>query len=73
MPNTRQLRLQWLATQFEALADDLNKSNDSQQRKEFLRRMKVILNEVDELILLEHPTVDSKHNAILPQEPNARA
>jgi hypothetical protein len=46
---SRRWRFQQLAKQFGALARDLNESEDAQQRREYLLRMKAVLNEVDEL------------------------
>jgi hypothetical protein len=48
-------QFQRLSKQFEALVRDLNECHDAEQRKEFLRRMSVILNQVDDLILKEYP------------------
>jgi hypothetical protein len=53
-----------LAKEFEAAVRDLNESQDAEQRKEFLRRMSVILNQVDELILKQYPRQDSERNAL---------
>jgi hypothetical protein len=40
-----------LAKHFEELVRDLTECKDAEQRREFLLRMKTILNEVDELML----------------------
>jgi len=61
VPDPRRFRFQWFAAQFEALADDLNASKDVDKRKELLRRMKVILDRVDQLIFRERP-FDSKQD-----------
>jgi hypothetical protein len=42
-------RFQQLAKRFEVLVRDLNESEDTEQGKQYLLRMKAILNEVDEL------------------------
>jgi hypothetical protein len=57
-------RFQRLSKQFEALVRDLNDSQDAEQRKEYLRRMSVILNQVDELILKQYPRQDSERTAL---------
>jgi len=64
MTSDRQ-RFQRLSNQFEALVRDLNESQDAEQRKEFLRRMSVILNQVDELILKEYPRQESERNSMV--------
>jgi hypothetical protein len=46
-------RFEWLAQQFELLMESFAKTGDSAERKEILRRMKVILDEVDELVIRE--------------------
>jgi hypothetical protein len=56
-------RFQRLSKQFEALVRDLNDSQDAGQRREYLRRMSVILNQVDELILKQYPRQDSERNS----------
>jgi hypothetical protein len=52
MTNT-QHRFRWLAEQFESLKGGLEETSDPDERKEFLRQMKVILDEVDVLMLKE--------------------
>jgi Rps23 Pro-64 3,4-dihydroxylase Tpa1-like proline 4-hydroxylase len=49
MPNHRD-RFIWLAHQFELVTADLEKAATAEQRRESLRRMRVIIDEVDELI-----------------------
>ena len=71
--SSSRLRFLWFAAQFEALAADLNDSKDSDQRIELLRRMKVIIDKVDQLILRELPALDSKRNFIFPKDSDARA
>jgi hypothetical protein len=41
---------EWLTQQFEMLTDRMEKAKDKNERKEILRRMRVILDEVDELM-----------------------
>ncbi len=55
-------RFQQLAKQFEVLVRDLKESEDAEQRKQFLLRMKAILNEVDELTLIAIPRWNSTRN-----------
>lgn len=62
MINT-QPRFRWLAEQFESLKDGLEETFDPDERKEFLRRMKVILDEVDVLMLKESLQLGPKGNA----------
>jgi hypothetical protein len=59
---SRRWRFQQLAKQFEVLVRDLNESEDTEQRKEYLLRMKAILNEVDELTLRAIPRWNSTRN-----------
>jgi hypothetical protein len=59
---SRRWRFQDLAKKFEGLVRDLNESEDTEQRKEYLLRMKAILNEVDELILKATPRWNSTGN-----------
>jgi hypothetical protein len=62
MINT-QPRFRWLAEQFESLKDGLEETFDPDERKEFLRRMKVILDEVDVLMLKESSQLGPKERA----------
>jgi hypothetical protein len=57
-------QFQRLSKQFEALVRDLNESQDEEPRREYLRRMSVILNKVDELILKGYPRQDSERDAL---------
>jgi hypothetical protein len=47
-------RFEWLAEQFGALALSLGKTTNSDQRKDLLKRMRVLIDEVDDLILEEY-------------------
>ena len=49
MSDSRRKRFQLLATQFESLLRNLSECRDSENRKEFLTRMKLVINEVDDL------------------------
>jgi len=49
--NHRQERFKWLADQFDALVLNLEVSADAKQRRQLLRRMKVLIDEIDDLIL----------------------
>jgi hypothetical protein len=44
-------RFQWLSQQFEALAESLHDSPSVKERKQLLRRMKILIDEIDALIL----------------------
>jgi hypothetical protein len=57
MPHRRRLRFERLAKKFEALALELKESQDPKERREYLQQMKSVINDVDELILEEHPTL----------------
>lgn len=59
MSNT-QRRFEWLAKQFESLRDGLEQTNDPDERNEFLRRMGVILAELDSLAFKEGFHLDPK-------------
>jgi chemotaxis protein histidine kinase CheA len=56
---SRRWRFQQLAKRFERLVRDLNDSEDTEQRKDYLLQMKAILNEVDELTLRAIPRWNS--------------
>jgi hypothetical protein len=43
-------RFLWLANQFEALAERLNESLSTEERTKVLKRMKILINEIDQLI-----------------------
>lgn len=62
MSNT-QHRFEWLDRQFESLNDGLDKTSDPDERTEFLRRMRVILDEVDSLALKEGLHLDPRERA----------
>jgi hypothetical protein len=47
-------RFEWLAKQFGTLALSLGKTTNSAQRRHLLKRMKVLIDEVDNLILKEY-------------------
>ena len=57
MPNRRRLKFERLAKKFEALALELKETQEPKQRREYLQQMKSVINDVDELILEEHPTL----------------
>ena len=44
-------RFQWLAQQFDELVESLNVSPSLKERKQLLRRMKILIDEIDALIL----------------------
>jgi hypothetical protein len=66
MPNRRRLKFDRLAKKFEELARELKETQDAKQRREYLQQMKSVINDVDELILEEHPTLG------VPAAPDAR-
>ena len=52
-----------LRKQFEAVSRDLRQCPDPKVRRELLRRMRFVINEVDQLILKEPPHADSKRDS----------
>jgi hypothetical protein len=64
---TKPQQFQTLAEQFETLAHILSACEDKEQRKHLLRKMKVIIDQVDELIFREHSTIDSERESTAPQ------
>ena len=44
---------EWLAQQFESLRESFEMAGHSEERKKILRRMKIILDEVDDLVIRE--------------------
>ena len=65
-------RFQWLSQQFEALAERLHDSPTVKERKQLLRRMKILIDEIDALILstmkLDGKDTSSSHS---PDQPTA--
>jgi len=59
-------RFQWLAERFEEVANHLTRCQDTSHRKELLRKMKIIIDEVDALIAKEEPALNStqEQNAV---------
>jgi hypothetical protein len=49
MPHTPG-RFPWLAHEFDSLVESLNECESLQERRKLLRRMKVLINEIDALI-----------------------
>jgi hypothetical protein len=62
MTNIRR-RFKWLSEQSEVLADQMETAGEPEQRKELLRRMRVITAEIDQLVLREHSKPDLKEKA----------
>jgi DNA primase len=62
MSNLRR-RFKWLSEQFEVLAGQMETAGEPEQRKELLRRMRVIIAEIDELVLREDLQPDLKEKA----------
>jgi hypothetical protein len=67
MLNRRRLKFDRLAKKFEELARELKETQDAKQRREYLQQMKSVIDDVDELILEEHPTLG------VSSDPDARA
>jgi predicted DNA-binding protein YlxM (UPF0122 family) len=59
--------LQQLRHQFEELTDKLNMCQNSDQRKELLKRMKAVIDETDKLITKEVLQLDSTSDRSNPQ------
>jgi hypothetical protein len=49
----------WLSAQFETLAAELTTCEDAGVRKHLLRKMKMVIDEVDSLIDKDQPSPDS--------------
>ena len=64
---TKPQHLQKLAEQFDTLAHNLSACEDKEQRKHILRKMKIIIDQVDDLIFREHSTIDSEREGTAPQ------
>ena len=45
-----QTRFQWLSQKFDGLVEKLNDTDDPEERKETLRRMRVLLDELDVVV-----------------------
>ena len=52
-----------LRQQFEAMSRNLMQSPDPKERRELLRRMMLVINEVDQLVLKEPSPADSKRDS----------
>jgi predicted DNA-binding protein YlxM (UPF0122 family) len=59
--------LQQLRHQFEEITDNLNVCQNSDQRKELLKRMKALIDETDKLITKEVLQLDSTPDRSNPQ------
>ena len=44
-------RFRWLAHQFDALVENLDECSSMEERKRVLKRMEILIDEVDEIIL----------------------
>jgi len=62
-------RFGWLAKQFEQLAHDLSACQDTEQRKQMLRKMKIVIDDADELIIKEHSNLDSERDSTAASNP----
>ena len=56
------MRLRLLAVQFDILTSDLNNCQDKRQRKQLLKEMKFVIDQIDELILRERSALDLEHD-----------
>jgi hypothetical protein len=61
MPNNRQRHFHLLAAQFEMLLQTLSECDEPDLRRDFLIRMRLILDEVYEIELKESPSLESEH------------
>ena len=60
MSDIQHLRLERFTQQFEALAADLRQTQDARDRRDILRRMKVVIDETDKVVLEEYATSGAK-------------
>jgi hypothetical protein len=68
MGDTEQ-RFQSLAEGFKVLAHNLSEGQNPKQRRELLKGMMLVLNEIDNLIANEHSLSDSKPDSTAPSNP----
>ncbi len=59
-------RFKRLAQQFDALAENLQSCTAPPQRGELLRRMRIVIGEIDQLLLQEHSHPDSEQDGTAP-------
>jgi hypothetical protein len=54
------MRLRLLAVQVDLLTSDLNNCKDKRQRKQLLKEMKLVIDQINELILTESSALESE-------------
>jgi hypothetical protein len=68
MPD-RQKRFQVLADQFKLLEDNVSECQNQEQRRELLREMLVVIEELDQLVSSDLTRLDSKPDNAAPPNP----
>lgn len=68
MPDGQQ-RFQVLADQFEVLENSVNECQTPEQRRELLREMLVVIEELDQLVSNDLSRLDSKPDGTAPSNP----
>ena len=69
MPDS-QKRFQVLADQFEVLENNVSECQNQEQRRELLREMLVVIEELDQLVSNDLTRLDSKLESITPTKPS---
>jgi hypothetical protein len=60
-------RFKHLAQQFDVLAENLALCSVAPQRAELLKRMRIVIDEIDRLLLQEHSYLKSEQESTAPQ------
>jgi hypothetical protein len=68
MPNTPR-RFGRLAAQFEVMAHKVTDCHNPQQRRELLKGMMDVLNQIADILMKEHSLLDSKPDSTTPTKP----
>jgi hypothetical protein len=68
MPDS-QKRFQVLADQFQVLENNVGECQNQEQRRELLREMLVVIEELDQLVSNDLPRLDSKPDSTAPSNP----
>jgi len=71
MPDS-QKRFQVLADQFEVLEGNVSECQNQEQRRELLREMLVVIEELDQLVSNDLSRLDSKLDSTAPSNPPLR-
>jgi hypothetical protein len=66
---TKPQRFQNLAEQFEMMAHKLTVCQIPKQRRELLIGMMVVLNQIDDILMMDHSLMDSKPDSEAPSNP----